>query len=230
MISVLLIDDDTELAELLSEYLGHEGFCVTHMSNGHRCLEALEQTQAQIIILDIMMPGLSGIEVLRRLRRESNVPVLMLTARGDEVDRIAGLDLGADDYLAKPCSPGELAARLRAILRRAGANNAAGSSQSPTLRAGKLEISPVSRRAYWNGSQLELTGAEFALLEVLAARAGRIVSRSELSEHGLGRPLAPYDRSVDVHISSIRQKMAVFNDASFGLISVRGQGYQLVLA
>lgn len=225
MASVLLIDDDTALAELLAEYLGQEGFAVTHLADGRRCIGAIAEARAEIVVLDIMMPGISGIEVLRRIRRESNVPVLMLTARGDEVDRIAGLDLGADDYLAKPCSPGELAARLRAILRRGGGRSALGK----VLTAGGLLIDTARRRAHWHDTALDLTGAEFNLLEVLAANAGRIVSRQELSEQGLGRALAPYDRSVDVHISAIRQKIAAANGAA-AILSVRGQGYQLVPA
>lgn len=226
MTSVLLIDDDTALAELLAEYLGQEGFSVTHLADGRRCLGAIIEARAEIVVLDIMMPGISGIEVLRRIRRESNVPVLMLTARGDEVDRIAGLDLGADDYLAKPCSPGELAARLRAILRRTGGR----ATTAAALKIGPLEIDTATRTARWDGTALDLTGAEFNLLEVLSAHAGRVVSRQELSEQGLGRPLAPYDRSVDVHVSAIRQKIAAAADAPSAILSIRGQGYQLVPA
>lgn len=225
MTSVLLIDDDTALAELLAEYLGQEGFSVTHLADGRRCLGAIIEARAEVVVLDIMMPGISGIEVLRRIRRETNVPVLMLTARGDEVDRIAGLDLGADDYLTKPCSPGELAARLRAILRRTGARSPVSGA---TVKVGALEIDRSCRSARWNGKNLDLTGAEFSLLEVLSANAGRVVSRQDLSEQGLGRPLAPYDRSVDVHVSAIRQKIAAVTDAPSSILSVRGQGYQLV--
>lgn len=223
MTSVLLIDDDTALAELLAEYLGQEGFAVTHLADGRRCIGAIIESRAEVVVLDIMMPGISGIEVLRRIRRESNVPVLMLTARGDEVDRIAGLDLGADDYLAKPCSPGELAARLRAILRRSAGRAAA------ALKIGALEIDAATRTARWNGAALDLTGAEFNLLEVLSAHAGRVVSRQALSEQGLGRVLAPYDRSVDVHVSAIRQQIAAVSDAQPAILTVRGQGYQLVV-
>ncbi len=227
MTSVLLIDDDIALAELLAEYLGQEGFTVTHLADGRRCLGAIIEVRAEAVVLDIMMPGISGIEVLRRIRRESTVPVLMLTARGDEVDRIAGLDLGADDYLTKPCSPGELAARLRAILRRTGARQPAGGA---AVRVGALEMNAATRYAQWGGQALDLTGAEYNLLEVLCANAGRVVSRQELSEQGLGRPLAPYDRSVDVHVSAIRQKIAAVTDAPSAILSVRGQGYQLVPA
>jgi DNA-binding response OmpR family regulator len=227
MISVLLIDEDTALAELLAEYLAQEGFVVTHLVDGRRALGAIIECRAEVVVLDIMMPGISGIEVLRRIRRESNVPVLMLTARGDEVDRIAGLDLGADDYLAKPCSPGELAARLRAILRRS--RGARGTAGVP-IAVGLLDLDTATRTAHWNGSPLNLTGAEFGLLETLALNAGRVVSRQELTEEGLGRPLAPYDRSIDVHVSSIRQKIAAITPEHAAILSVRGQGYQLVPA
>lgn len=224
MTPVLLIDDDTALAELLAEYLGQEGFSVTHLADGRRALAEILATRAEAVVLDIMMPGVSGIEVLRRIRRESAVPVLMLTARGDEVDRIAGLDLGADDYMAKPCSPGELAARLRAILRRAGRR-----VPGATLRLGVLEIDAAARQARCRGRVLDLTGAEFNLLEVLAQNAGRVVTRAELSEHGLGRSLAPYDRAIDVHISVIRSKIGAVTGGPSAIQSVRGQGYQLVL-
>ncbi|MTH80118.1 response regulator transcription factor [Paracoccus aestuariivivens] len=225
MISVLLIDDDTALAELLAEYLGQEGFAVSHLADGRRCHEAIAETRAEIVVLDIMMPGISGIEVLRRIRRESAIPVLMLTARGDEVDRISGLDLGADDYLAKPCSPGELAARLRAILRRLGGRMV---TNSAPLTVGRLVIDSQTRSALWHGRPLQLTGAEFDLLEILAQNAGRIVSRQELSEQGLGRPLAPYDRSIDVHLSAVRQKIAAISGDAAPIMTVRGKGYQLV--
>jgi two-component system OmpR family response regulator/two-component system response regulator CpxR len=226
MIPVLLIDDDTALVELLAEYLGQEGFEVTHLADGRRCLGAIIETRAEIVVLDIMMPGISGIEVLRRIRRESAIPILMLTARGDEVDRIAGLDLGADDYMSKPCSPGELAARLRAILRRIGGRAARG---GPTGH-GALQIDAVKRTAQWEGIALDLTGAEFNILEVLAGAIGRVVTRQELSEQGLGRPLAPYDRAVDVHVSAIRAKIAAVAPGAAPIVSLRGQGYQLVPA
>jgi len=227
MISVLLIDDDTALAELLAEFLGQEGFGVTHLADGRRCLEAIAETRAEIVVLDIMMPGISGIEVLRRIRRESSIPVLMLTARGDEVDRISGLDLGADDYLAKPCSPGELAARLRAILRRLGGRMTA---DAAPLTVGSLIVDRQTRSAHWRGVPLPLTGAEFDLLETLVLNAGRVVSRQELSEQGLGRPLAPYDRAIDVHLSAVRQKLAAISGDAAPIMTVRGKGYQLVAA
>ena len=217
--------DDTELSGLLGAYLEGEGLAVTLAPDGEAALTALAGTRFDIAVLDVMMPRLNGLEVLRRIRRDSDIPVLLLTARGDEIDRIAGLDLGADDYLAKPCSPGELAARLRAILRRTG----------PSLRPhgeqafGPLVLDTDRRLASWNGEAVALTGIEFNILEALTARKGVAVSRKDLSQEGLGRPLAPYDRALDVHISSIRQKLGTFADGRSPIQSVRGIGYQFVL-
>ncbi|TXB67544.1 response regulator transcription factor [Paracoccus aurantiacus] len=225
MPSVLLIDDDVELVALLNDYLQQVGFTVATAHDGERALGAIVDARAEIVVLDIMMPRLNGLEVLRRIRRESNIPVLMLTARGDEIDRIAGLDLGADDYLAKPCSPGELAARIRAILRRT--NTAAG--PQGMVAEGPLTIDQQRRLASWNGQRLLLTGIEFSILEVLVGRMGRPVSRQDLSLQALDRPLAPYDRSLDVHVSAIRQKIGTFDDGRSPIISVRGVGYQFVL-
>ena len=225
MVSVLLIDDDAELTGLLAQYLEQEGFEVSVAQDGERALGRIVEARAEIVVLDIMMPKVDGIEVLRRIRAESAIPVLMLTARGDEVDRIAGLDLGADDYLAKPCSPRELAARLRAILRRAGGPTA---KAEGAVTRGPLRIDAMRRTASWRGASLKLTGIEFNLLEVLSAERGRPVSRADLSIQGLGRPLAPYDRSIDVHVSSIRQKLGPLDDGRSPIVNVRGIGYQFV--
>jgi len=153
--------------------------------------------------------------------------VLMLTARGDDIDRISGLNLGADDYVTKPCSPGELAARVRAILRRAG--QPAVGAVPETLRAGRLVVHPGNRTAEWNGRPLELTGTEFSLLEVLARNAGQLVSKQDISKRAFGKPLTPFDRRIDVHISSVRQKLGLGEDGQSRIKSVRGQGYQLLL-
>lgn len=228
MPSVLLIDDDTELTGLLSEYLADEGFSVTTVPDGTTALLDIVRTGAQIVVLDIMMPRINGIEVLRRIRRESSIPVLMLTARGDDVDRIAGLDLGADDYLAKPCSPGELAARLRAILRRVKPGEAVEDPLRGLHRLGPLSLDSRRRIAAWNSTPIRLTGAEFNILEVLVEGFGSPVSREELSLRGLGRPLSPYDRALDVHISAIRQKLGSLGDGRSPIVNVRGVGYQFV--
>ena len=225
MASVLIIDDDEELAQLLGDYLSQEGFDVTLAHNGDRALGAIVDSRAEIVVLDVMMPGLSGIEVLRRIRRESAIPVLMLTARGDEVDRISGLDLGADDYLAKPCSPGELAARIRAVLRR----TAGTVGPQGILKSGDLILDPQRRIVTWQSAEVKLTGIEFNILEVLLSQAGTPVPRAELYQRGVGRPIAPYDRSLDVHISAIRQKLGTFADGRSPIENVRGIGYQLLI-
>ncbi|AXS42519.1 response regulator transcription factor [Breoghania sp. L-A4] len=225
MEKVLLVDDDVELTTLLKEYLVEEGFEVSTAHDGRTAIGIASSNTVDIIVLDIMMPHMNGIEILQRIRRKSTVPVLMLTAKGDDADRIAGLNLGADDYVPKPCSPGELAARLRAILRRAGL--AAGAA-SEILRAGELIMHPGSRIAEWRGEPLELTGTEFTLLEVLARNAGQLVSKQEISKRAFGRPLTPFDRRIDVHISSVRQKLGARDDGQSWIQSVRGQGYQLL--
>ncbi|TIX94290.1 MAG: response regulator transcription factor [Mesorhizobium sp.] len=226
MAKVLLIDDDVELTTLLKEYLSEEGFEVATAQDGRAAITQATSNAVDIIVLDIMMPHMNGIDVLQRIRRLSTVPVLMLTAKGDDVDRIAGLNLGADDYVPKPCSPGELAARLNAILRRVGSSGA-GTSQD-VLRVGELVMHPGNRTAEWGGAHLELTGTEFSLLEVLARNAGQLVSKQEISKHAFGRPLTPFDRRIDVHLSSVRQKLGAREDGQSWIQSVRGQGYQLL--
>ncbi|AWM24801.1 Copper-sensing two-component system response regulator CpxR [Sinorhizobium fredii CCBAU 25509] len=227
MNKVLLIDDDVELTTLLQEYLAEEGYDVATDTDGRAAIAAAAGNSVDIIVLDIMMPRMNGIEVLQRIRKISQVPVLMLTARGDDVDRISGLNLGADDYVPKPCSPGELAARLRAILRRA-SQSVVGTS-TDTLKAGRLAMHPGNRTAEWLGEPLELTGTEFSLLEVLARNAGQLVSKQDISKRAFGKPLAPFDRRIDVHISSVRQKLGLREDGQSWIQSVRGQGYQLLL-
>lgn len=227
---VLLIDDDVELTEMLSLYLEREGFEVRALHDGDSGSAEALRGGYSIVVLDIMMPRMSGIEALRRIRAESQVPVLMLTARGENIDRIVGLDMGADDYVPKPCTPGELAARIRAILRRTGAREAAGAEQGSArvLRVGELTLWPGSRSAQWRGEALELTGTEFSLLDVLARHAGQLVSKDTISQQAFGRPLARFDRRIDVHISSIRQKLGTRPDGQSWIQSVRGQGYQLL--
>jgi DNA-binding response OmpR family regulator len=215
--AVLLADDDVELSAMLKEYLEREGFAVTAVHDGEAAVRLA--AGVRIVVLDVMMPRLDGIEALRRIRRASRVPVIMLTARGDDVDRIVGLELGADDYVPKPCTPRELAARLRAILRRTQPQPAEG-----PLAVGSLVLWPEKRRVEWKSRALELTSTEFNLLEVLMRNAGRVVSKKELSEAGLGRPLARFDRSIDVHLSSIRHKLG---DAGELIHTVRGMGYHL---
>ncbi|GAA0769623.1 response regulator [Ideonella azotifigens] len=224
--SVLLVDDDVELVGLLADYLRQDGFRTSMAHDGESAVAAALSQQHDIVVLDVMMPRLTGIEVLRRLRAQSRIPVLMLTARGDDIDRVLGLELGADDYVPKPCSPRELAARLRAILRRLHpvAEEAGG---PPALRVGAGVLWPARRSAEWAGQPLSLTGAEFNLLAELMRQAGRLVTKAELSERALGRPLARFDRSIDVHISAIRQKLASCQPGADPIRTVRGMGYQL---
>ncbi len=227
MVKVLLIDDDSELTTLLRDYLSAEDFDVTCFEDAKKGLDFLLTEAADIVVLDVMMPRMNGIETLQRIRRTSNVPVLMLTARGDEVDRISGLNLGADDYVPKPCSPGELAARLKAILRRT-TQSQGHEDAVESVRAGPLLIMPSTRTAEWCNHPLDLTGAEFNLLEVLARNAGQLVSKQDLSKRAFGRPLTPFDRRIDIHISSVRQKLGLRSDGQSWIRAVRGQGYQLI--
>ena len=223
---ILLVDDDVELVEMIRDYLRQEGFEASMVHDGERGVrEALSGNYA-IAVLDVMMPGMSGIEALRRIRSESSLPVIMLTARGDDTDRIIGLELGADDYVPKPCTPRELTARIRAILKRTGAAREAGSLQA--VKVGALEVWPERRKAAWDGRPVDLTSTEFSLLEVLARHAGQIVSKEELSRQGLGRPLTRFDRSIDVHMSSIRQKLGSLPDGRSCIQTVIRKGYVLV--
>lgn len=222
---VLLVDDDVELSTMLAEYLTREGFDAETAHDGEAGARRALDEPFDIVVLDVMMPGIDGIETLRRIRARSPVPVLMLTARGDDIDRILGLELGADDYVPKPCTPRELAARLRAILRRSAPRE--GAPDGP-IASGPLRLWPGSRRATWRDAPLSLTGTEFGLLEVLARNAGRVVDKAELSETALGRPLGRFDRSIDVHVSSLRQKLGPRDDGSSWIETVRGRGYQFV--
>lgn len=221
---VLLIDDDVELVTMFAEYLAQEGFAVTCVHNGQEGARAALSGDYAIAILDVMMPGTNGIDALRLIRAGSRIPVLMLTARGDDADRILGLELGADDYVAKPCTPRELTARIRAILRR----TQAAQDNGAVLTVGKLTMYPEQRRVTWDGAPVELTSTEFNLLEVLARNAGRPVSKNELSEQGLGRPLARFDRNIDVHLSSLRHKLGPLADGRSCLQTIYRQGYQLI--
>lgn len=227
MSHVLLIDDDVELVGMFQEYLVQEGFQVSCANDGETGAREALSGQYAIAVLDVMMPRMNGLETLRRVRARSRLPILMLTARGDDTDRILGLELGADDYVTKPCTPRELTARIRAILRRTNAlpHDDAGSI---SLTVGRLAMWPEQRRASWDGTALELTSTEFNLLEVLARNAGRPVSKNELSEQGLGRPMARFDRNIDVHLSSLRHKLGTLADGRSCLQTVYRLGYQLI--
>jgi DNA-binding response OmpR family regulator len=220
---LLLIDDDTELCTMLGEYLAPEGFTVTAMHDGESGARTAISGAFDVVVLDVMMPRLNGIDALRRIRAVSSVPVLMLTARGDDVDRIVGLELGADDYLPKPFNPRELVARLRAILRRG-----VTAPDDTLFTAGALVIRPAERTAEWRGQVLDLTSTEFNLLEVLARHAGHVVSKVDLTEKALGRKLTRFDRSIDMHMSKLRNKLGLLDDGRSPIQTVRGVGYQLI--
>jgi DNA-binding response OmpR family regulator len=212
---------------LLRDYLVEEGFSV-RIENDGACgvTEALSGIHA-IVVLDVMMPQVNGLDVLRRIRKQSTLPVLMLTARGDDVDRITGLELGADDYVAKPCTPRELVARVRAILRRTQPSSEPDDA-GDVLASGGLTMWPQQRRAEWLGEPLSLTSTEFSLLEVLLRYVGRPVSKQDLSAHALGRPHTRHDRSIDVHLSSVRRKLGALPDGRSLIQAVHRQGYQLL--
>ncbi|HJV50223.1 MAG TPA: response regulator transcription factor [Noviherbaspirillum sp.] len=226
MAKVLLIDDDAELVELLKEYLEQDGFEVAAAHDGQSGLTQALGGTFEIAVLDVMMPRMNGVETLRHLRAQSHLPVLMLTARGDDTDRILGLELGADDYVPKPCTPRELSARIRAILRRTQSQSAGQTEQH--LAVGALQMWPEQRRAQWDGVALDLTSTEFNLLEVLVRHAGRPVSKNDLSEKGLGRPLARFDRNIDVHLSSLRHKLGTLKDGRSCIQTVHRLGYQFI--
>ena len=220
---LLLIDDDTELCAMLGEYLAPEGFTVTALHDGESGARAALSGAFDVVVLDVMMPRLNGIDALRRIRVASSVPVLMLTAKGDDTDRIVGLELGADDYLPKPFNPRELVARLRAILRRG-----VTAADNTLVNAGPLVIRPGERTANWRGKTLDITSTEFNLLEVLARHAGHVVSKGDLAEQALGRRLTRFDRSIDMHMSKLRNKLGLLDDGRSPIQTVRGMGYQLI--
>jgi two-component system response regulator CpxR len=220
---ILIVDDDVELAGLLSDYLSSEGFEIELAHDGDTGLARARSGEHAMVILDVMLPRRSGLEVLRALRESSRVPVLMLTARGDDVDRIVGLEMGADDYLGKPFNPRELAARLRAIQRRMNGEN---KPQREVLEVGDVTLDVGARRVTRQGVEIALTTAEFALLELFLRSAGRVVSREAIAEGVLGRRLSPFDRSVDVHVSNLRKKLDP-SGASDRIKTVRGTGYVL---
>ncbi|MEH6582518.1 MAG: response regulator transcription factor [Halioglobus sp.] len=223
--NVLIIDDDRELCALLIDFLRLEGFSTQAQHNGAEAVVHCQQHSYDAIILDIMLPGMQGLEVLRKLREFSHTPILMLTARGEDTDRIVGLEMGADDYLAKPCNPRELAARLRAILRRS--ESSGDEVETSTLHIGMTHLDTTIRSALYNEEDLNLTSAEFNVLRVLLTRAGQVVDKEDISQQALGRSLSAYDRSVDVHVSKIRKKLAAKGGENL-IVSIRGVGYQFV--
>ncbi len=222
---VLIVDDDRELCELLSEYLQADGFATECVYDGSSGVDRALSGEVDAVILDVMLPGLDGFEVLRRLRAASAIPVLLLTARGDDVDRIVGLELGADDYLPKPFNSRELAARLRAIRRRVEPRDGEPAGTAAPLRVGDLVIDPGARTVTCSGQEVPLTGSEFALLERLLRDAGQVVSRADISRDVFGRRPSAFDRSLDVHISNLRRKLGPRPGGGERIKTVRGRGY-----
>ena len=227
MTSVLLIDDDTELTKLLEEYLEEEQFHLDSAHDGVKGLEKALNNPYSVVVLDVMLPGMNGLDVLKQLRQKSTVPVLMLTARGSELDRILGLELGADDYLPKPFNPRELVARLRAILRRTATGGVAASGQP--IHLADVELHPESRSVTCGGKPVTLTGAEFDLLYTFLRSAGKIISREDLTQAALGRPMSPMDRSIDVHVSNLRRKLGAYDGNHERIKAIRGSGYVYLL-
>lgn len=219
---LLMIEDDSELASMVSDYLGWSGMTVTHCRTAAEGLTAFDREAFDLVILDIMLPDLDGLEICRRLRQKSNVPILMLTARGDDADRIVGLELGADDYLPKPFNPRELLARLRAVLRRAATQ---GADPTSLLQFGRLTIDPEARAVLLDGEARPLTSHQFDLLLVLAENAGRVLSRQQLMTLSRDKVLEAFDRSIDVHISRIRAAIEEDPEKPRRIITVRGVGY-----
>jgi two-component system, OmpR family, response regulator CpxR len=229
MSRVLIVDDDQGLVSLLQRFLNNEGFQVHAVFDHRSGLDAALTGEYDVVILDVMLPGGSGFELLKSLRTRSRVPVILLTARGEAVDRILGLEIGADDYVPKPFDPRELVARIRAVLRRAQESHNDDSGDE-SLTVGDISLSLLSRTALCNGVAVELTGAEFNMVELLLRRAGMVVTREELAQAALGRPLSAFDRSVDVHVSRLRKKLGCVPGGEERIRPVRGIGYFYALS
>ncbi|WP_241609200.1 response regulator transcription factor [Rosenbergiella australiborealis] len=223
---ILLVEDDQELGQMLSQYLAGEGMNTDVITHGKRALEVINQTHYDAMILDIMLPDISGIEVLRQVRQHHRLPIIMLTAKGENIDRVIGLEMGADDYMPKPCYPRELVARLRSVMRRFEEIPATQNDSHPLVLK-ELVLNPAMRSVMWQQDAIDLTASEFNLLELLLVAGDRVVSKDELSEKALGRTREAYDRSVDVHISNIRQKLAKTTDDQIFIETVRSIGYKI---
>lgn len=226
MKQILLVDDDLELCQMLVEYLQLEGFAAEAVHDGDSALQQLQQQHYDLMVLDVMMPGLNGFDTLKALRQQHALPVLMMSARGEEVDRIIGLEIGADDYLPKPCSPRELVARINANLRRVSLQQHRDTTEP--LRLNGLWLEPDTLRAGFEQQPLEFTHTEFIILRVLLEHHGKLVTRDTLMREALNRRLGPYDRSIDMHLSNIRRKLGSAHPAAVEIRTVRGSGYRLI--
>ena len=223
--TILLADDDTELSGLLKEYFESEGFQVRLAPDGIAALEEARKPGLDLVVLDVMMPGMSGMEVLKELRRESELPVIMLTARGDDMDRISGLELGADDYVPKPCNPRELLARIRAVMRRGHTPG-----EQSLIVVDDLELNQGSRTLTKSGNPVDLTSTEFSILAALLQNRGEVVSKRDLYVSALGREPVQHDRSVDMHVSNLRRKLGPDPRGDNRVETIRGIGYQYRVA
>lgn len=226
MKSILLVDDDYELGELLQEYMQMEGFQLHAVQDGETGLQEALSNNYDLVLLDVMLPKLNGFELLKRLRLQSNIPVIMLTARGESVDRVLGLEYGADDYISKPYHHHELLARIRAIFRRIGINNNS-TANSGVITVDELQLNISKRVVLLDGVELGLTGAEFGVLQCLMENVGQLVNKDTLSLAALGRALMAYDRSIDMHVSNLRKKLGKRTDGSEWIKTVRSRGYML---
>jgi len=227
---ILLVDDDVELCALLSEYLQNEGFSMAVVHDGQSAIDSASEETFDLMVLDVMLPQIGGLDVLRSVRARTEVPVLMLTARGEDIDRIIGLELGADDYLPKPCNPRELVARIRAILRRTSERRVPepGAGRGDTIRVDDVELRPGERAVTCGEHPVELTSTEFDVLQVLLCNSGTVVAKETVSEQALGRPLEAYDRAIDMHVSRIRKKLGPTSNGQARIKTVRGTGYMYV--
>lgn len=228
LINVLMVEDDEEFAHLVAEYCEAEGgFSVTLRHDGASGVDAAVNEPFDVIVLDVGLPKTNGFEALKQIRQQVDTPVVMLTARGDDIDRVLGLEIGADDYVPKPCNLRELVARIRAILRRVNKANEAGTDDDSTI-VGDLRIEPGSQSVFCHDKPIRLTGAEYMVLEALMQSAGQVVDKDTIARHALGRRIMPYDRSVDAHVSNLRKKLGPLDDGRQRIKTVRGRGYLYV--
>jgi two-component system response regulator CpxR len=225
---ILLVDDDQELCELLARYLNREGIEVDQAHTGPEGLQKCSAHTYDAMVLDVMMPGMGGLEVLTELRKTNHLPVVMLTAKGDEMDRIVGLEIGADDYLSKPCNPRELIARLRAVLRRSNSDTPA--KTNDVILIDELEIDHGQHHVLKNNKALELTVTEYNILNTLVSHLGKVVEKNQLAEEAMSRSLTLFDRSLDMHLSNLRKKLGSHEDGQTRIRTIRGVGYMYVVA
>jgi DNA-binding response OmpR family regulator len=226
MKTILVVDDELKIAALARDYLEHAGFAVITASTGRAALDAVRRQRPDLVILDLGLPEMDGLDVTREIRRDSSLPIVMLTARDDELDKLLGLELGADDYLTKPFSPRELVARVKAVMRRVDRQSPGGGAERETIRAGELVLDPPRMRAELGGRQIELTPTEFQLLATLAAQPGRIFTRSQLLDALHGVAFESYERAIDTHIKNIRRKLEPDPRVPRHVLTVYGVGYR----